>query len=278
MDSVRPWLIRGIPRLAILATAVGQIAAGDPYYGVFCLVALAITLIPAILARRIDAGVPVGLELALLWLMLADMTLGNWLGLYVRVPWYDKALHLSSSVLIGVIGFLVVYVFHLTGRLRFHPWIDRIAILLVTLGVGAIWEIGEYGVDQLFGRATQGAPSFDALDDTMIDLILDAIGGVIGAFVGAWYMCSSRSSRERVEAFAHHLARRERMKRERWRERAVGRRAAGAATAAMDTSAMDTSAAEGAAAGAGLAAVAAGNAGPIVPPLAALSLTPARRA
>jgi hypothetical protein len=246
MDAVKPWLIRGIPRLAILATAVGQIAAGDPYYGVFCLVALAITLIPALLARRIDAGVPVGLELALLSLMLADMTLGNWLGLYVRVPWYDKALHLSSSVLIGVIGFLVVYVFHLTGRLRFHPWLDRFAILLVTLGVGATWEIGEYGVDRLFGRATQGALHVAALDDTMMDLILDAIGGVVGAFVGAWYMGSSGSSRERVEAFAHHLARRGRMKRARRRERAAGASAAGA--------------------------------GPIVPPLSALSLTPARRA
>ena len=265
MESVKSWLMRGIPRLAILATAIGQIAAGDPYYGAFCLAALAITLVPALLTRRLDTGVPLGLELALLWLMLADMTFGNWLGLYVRIPWYDKALHLSSSTLIGVIGFLVVYVLHLTGRIQFHPWIDRIAILLVTLGVGAIWEIGEYAVDQLLGRATQGAPHFAALDDTMFDLMLDALGGVIGALVGAKYMYSSQSSRERVEAFARDLARRVRIKRARRRERVTAGAAAGVVSA-------------GAVACASMTAHAAAGAGPVVPPLPAASLTPARRA
>jgi hypothetical protein len=275
MESVKPWLVRGIPRLAILATAIGQIAAGDPYYGAFCLAALAITLVPALLTRRLDTGVPLGLELALLWLMLADMTFGNWLGLYVRIPWYDKALHLSSSTLIGVIGFLVVYVLHLTGRIQFHPWIDRIAILLVTLGVGAIWEIGEYAVDQLFGRATQGAPHFAALDDTMVDLMLDALGGVIGAIVGARYMYSSESSRERVEAFARDLARRVRIKRER-RERGTERERERAAAAGAGAGPGPVSVE--AAASASMTAHAAAGAGPVVPPLPVSSLTPARRA
>jgi hypothetical protein len=215
MAPVKPWLARMVPRAAILVTAIAQLVQGDPIYGAFCLLALAVTLVPSILARRLDAGIPIGLELALLWLMVTDMTLGNWLGLHLRIPWYDKALHLSSSTLVGVIGFLVVYVLHLIGRMRFHPWLDGVAILLVTLGVGAIWEIGEYAVDGLFGRATQSAPHFTAIDDTMIDLILDAIGGVIGAVVGARYLRSSTRTRERVEAFAHALARRER--RRSWR-------------------------------------------------------------
>jgi len=225
MAALRPLLIRMIPRAAILATAIAQIVTGDPYYGAFCLIALGITLIPCLLTHRLDTGVPLGLELALLWLMVTDMTLGNWLGLYARIPWYDKALHLSSSTLIGVIGFLVVYVLHLTGRIRFHPWIDGLAILLVTVGVGAVWEIGEYAVDQLLGRATQGAPGWSALDDTMVDLMLDAFGGVIGAIAGSWYMHTSQRSRERVELFARHLAQRERIKLERRRRRRLGSRA-----------------------------------------------------
>jgi hypothetical protein len=211
MATVRPWLSRAIPRIAILATAIAEIAAGDVFYGVFCLVALGITLVPCVLARRLDTGIPLELELVLLWLMVTDMTLGNWFGLYARIPWYDKALHLSSSTLVGVIGFLTVYVVHLTGRTRFHPWLDGLAILLVTLGVGAVWEIGEYAVDRLLGRATQSAPSFTALDDTMIDLILDALGGVLGALGGARYIRSSQRSRARVEAFARVLAQRERI-------------------------------------------------------------------
>jgi len=194
-----------LPRAAILATAIGELAIGDPFYGVFCFLALALTMVPAIHARSLDAGIPLELELVLLWLMLADMTLGNLFGLYVRVPWFDKALHLGNSVLIGAIGFLAIYVLHLTGRTRFHLWLAAVAILLVTLGIGAVWEIAEYAVDKLLGRRTQGSPGMSALDDTMIDLILDALGGVLGAILGSLYIRHSKRSRKRVEAFARAI-------------------------------------------------------------------------
>lgn len=183
-----------LPRAAILMTAIGELLSGDYLYGSFCLVALAITLVPAIHARRLDAGIPLSLELVLLWFMVGDMTLGNWLGMYT-LTWYDKALHLSSSVLVGFIGFLAIYVLHMTGDRKFRPWLDAVAILLVTLGIGALWEIAEYAVDRLFARRTQGAPGMSPLDDTMIDLMLDGLGGVIAAVFGPRYI---RSSRRRV--------------------------------------------------------------------------------
>lgn len=196
--------LRLLPRAAILITAVAQLATGSTVYGAFCLVALGLTLAPALRARSLDAGIPLALELAVLWLMIADMTLGNWLGLY-RLTWFDKALHFGNSSLVGVVGFLAIYVLHLTHGTRFHPWLDGLAILLVTLGIGAAWEIGEYGVDRLLGSRTQGAPNMSALDDTMVDLLLDGLGGVIGAVLGPWYIHRSRSSRERVAAFGRLL-------------------------------------------------------------------------
>ncbi|MBC7461634.1 MAG: hypothetical protein H7287_09765 [Thermoleophilia bacterium] len=169
--------------------------------------ALVLTLLPAIHARNLDAGIPIELELAVLWLMVTDMTLGNSIGLY-RLAWYDKTLHLSSSMLIATIGFLAIYLLHLTQNTRFHPWLDGLAILLVTLGVGALWEIAEFAVDRLFGLRTQGSPNLDAITDTMFDLILDGIGGVLGAVLGPLYMRHSKRSRRRVEAFARLVANR----------------------------------------------------------------------
>jgi hypothetical protein len=204
MSSVRPWLARVLPRGAILITAIGELVTGDILYSVFCLIALALTLVPAIRARSMNAGIPLELELILLWLMVADMTLGNWLGLY-HLVWYDKALHLSSSVLVALLGFLAIYLLHLTHHTRFHPVLDAIAILLVTLGIGALWEISEYGVDKLFGRASQGSPGLPPLDDTMFDLVLDGVGGVVGAIVGPLYIRHSRRSRAIVRSFRELL-------------------------------------------------------------------------
>jgi hypothetical protein len=86
--------------------------------------------------------------------------------------------------------------------MRFHPRLDAVAILLVTLGVGALWEIAEYVVDQVFGRRTQGAPNLSAIDDTMVDMMLDALGGVLGAIIGPLYIRYSRRSRAVIDAFA----------------------------------------------------------------------------
>lgn len=122
-----------------------------------------------------------------------------------HVRWYDKALHLSSSVLIALLGFLAIYVLHLTHRTRFHPILDAIAILLVTLGIGALWEIAEYGVDHLFARATQGSPGLSPIDDTMFDLMMDGLGGILGAVLGPLYMRHSRRSRALVDAFGELL-------------------------------------------------------------------------
>src|ERR1043165_3379346 len=104
-------VVRLVPRLAILATAIAELVRGDVLYGAFCIVALVLTFVPAIRARRIDAGIPIELELVLLWFMVTDMTLGNALGLY-QLTWYDKALHLSSSILIAMLGFLAIYMLH----------------------------------------------------------------------------------------------------------------------------------------------------------------------
>ncbi len=204
---MRPWWI-SLLRAAILLTAVAVMLRGDVLYGLFCLVALGLALVPAALARSHHARAPVELELALLLLMVTDMTLGNLLGLYLRLPWFDKVLHLGTSILIGLIAFLAVYVLHVTGRIRFRRWLDGAAILLLTLGIGALWEIAEYAVDGLLGRSAQSAPGMSAIDDTMIDLIVDAIGGAVAAVLGPLYMKHSARSRERVREITALISRR----------------------------------------------------------------------
>lgn len=214
------WALRG----AVLATAAVHLAGGDLLYGLFCGAALAIALAPAALARTARANLPVEVEIAFLSVLVADMTAGQLAGLYLTIPWYDKALHLGTSVLIGMVAFLAVYILHFIGHSRRHPWIDGGAILLLTLGLGAAWEIGEYAADVVFGRVTQGAPGLVPLDDTMWDLILDGAGGVLGAILGPLYMQRSRRSRRRIEEFAQLLSRVERRASRRSRSRRRGER------------------------------------------------------
>ena len=212
MSLPLPWelALAWALRAAVVLAAVIHAATGDVVYGAFSLIAVGIAIVPATIARNSRAVWPVEVELVYLWLLVSDVVLGNLAGLYFKVPWYDKALHLSSAVLVGVVAFYAVYLAHSLGRIQRHPWIDGAAIFLVTLGLGALWEIGEFGVDQAFGRRTQGSPVQGAIDDTMWDLILDGAGGVIGAILGPLYMTRSGRSRARLDAIAKLLDDRER--------------------------------------------------------------------
>jgi hypothetical protein len=196
-----PSVARNVLRGAIIVAAIISIVRGDVLYGLFCLTVLGITIL---LSRRAKRS-PIEIDLVLLMIMVLDMALGHALGLYRIVPWYDKALHLGCSIVIGLVGCFAIYVVHVTGRFKFHPWLDGIAILLLTVGFGAVWEIGEYGVDSLLGLTTQTSPRLAAIDDTMLDLLIDAIGGAVAAVLGPIYMRRSQNSRQRVDTIASWL-------------------------------------------------------------------------
>jgi len=192
-------------RAAVLVTAAVFVANGDWIFGAFCVISVLLAVTPTLVARNAKIAWPFEIELVLLWFLLTHLTLGHLLHLYTRITWFDKALHFGNSGLIGFVAFLAVYLAHFLRHDRAHPWLDGITILLVTLGLGALWEIGELGVDQLFGRLTQGSPTLPPLVDTMWDLILDGLGGVIASIVGPLYMHHSKRSRLRVAQFAAHV-------------------------------------------------------------------------
>lgn len=205
--TLRPWEVRAawLLRLLILTTAVAHVLGGEYLYALLCAAVIAVLVVPPLLARTSRANVPIEVELVALWGAVGDMTLGRLIGLYPGTAWFDKALHLGNSVLIGLLAFLVVYALRFTGRLRTSAVVNGVVIVLLALGVGALWEILEYVADLAFERGAQGSPVMAPLDDTMWDLILDGVGGFLGALLGTPYMRWSGRTACRIAAFAELL-------------------------------------------------------------------------
>jgi len=204
-ESVPRWEINlawGLKAVIIL-TALAQFARGQFIFGLGALFVAGIASLPARMARNHRVNFPVEIEIPLFLILVVHLTLGLFLDFYNRFDHYDKLLHYGNSVLIGYIGFLVVYAMYFTGRLKSSPLMMGFVILMVTLGVGAFWEIMEYGSDQLlYGnfasvQKQQESPTMSALDDTMWDLVLNFGGGVFGAIGGALYVHRSKKTRSR---------------------------------------------------------------------------------
>lgn len=113
--------------------------------------------------------------IATLLFILMAMYFGNVLNFYDLVPYYDKILHTSSGIIIGIMS-IVVYA-HFTKE-YFHKINPRFVMLfcvIFTLALAGGWEIWEYTTDKIFGLNSQ----LNSLDDTMTDIICGTVGGLI---------------------------------------------------------------------------------------------------
>lgn len=140
------------------------------------LVSLAFAFVPTRRPRTLKAA-----EAAVL-LAFAGHVVGHAFGVYQNWPPYDTVLHFS----VPLITPLILYALSQSS-----PWLwdwrkvtpFEVGIYLFALAVtfGTLWEILEFGMDQLFGTREQ-----DNLFDTMIDLIADVSGAALGAALGGY--------------------------------------------------------------------------------------------
>lgn len=153
---------------------------------------LLLTALPMLIFRQLEIFIPPELELLTIAFVFAALYLGETHDYYGRFWWWDVALHTTSGVLLGILGFLLVYVLNGIPRLdlRMQPGFVAFFAFCFALAVGTLWEIFEFAMDELAGMNMQkpflGDPS--GLIDTMWDLIVDALGALTIALSGYLYM------------------------------------------------------------------------------------------
>jgi uncharacterized membrane protein YjdF len=153
---------------------------------------MAVILAPTLLGVRLPVKIPPEIQVLALLFVFAALFLGEIQRYYDRIPWWDQALHVSSGLLLGILGFLLVYVLNANKRIDLHlqPSFVALFAFLFAVSVGTLWEIFEFAMDTLFGlnmqKAKFGDPS--GLTDTMWDLFIDVLGALVISVYGWWYM------------------------------------------------------------------------------------------
>ena len=142
---------------------------------------------PIVLGARFQVKIPYE-TLAVLFVYLS-LFLGEVLDFYNRFWWWDVILHTTSAFLLGITGFLLVYVLNEDEKvnLDLSPFFIALFAFMFAMGFGAIWEIFEFAMDELFGLNMQKS----GLQDTMWDLIVDAIGAISISILGYRYLLTT---------------------------------------------------------------------------------------
>ncbi len=155
-----------------------------------------ITFAPLFLEKKFRVYIPPEFVLLSITFVFASLFLGEIHGYYARYWWWDIVLHTGSGFLLGIIGFLLVHLLNETEDIGVHmkPVFVASFAFLFAVGMGALWEILEFGMDSFFGMNMQKEMLDDpsGLTDTMWDMIVDTLGAMVIAVLGYGYIKTAR--------------------------------------------------------------------------------------
>jgi len=204
-DSVVDLIDRGISLLLKIILAVGAVLEamqGNWMVAITTTGIVIVAFLPMLVGYRFHVRIPPEFELLAVIFVYASLFLGEVHGYYLKYWWWDILLHTSSGLIMGVFGFLLVYVINEHEDLEMHmkPGFVCLFAFMFALGMGTIWEIVEFALDQLLGMDTQGS----SLADTMSDLIVDGIGALIISMLGYKYLRANQAD-SFLERWIHHF-------------------------------------------------------------------------
>ncbi len=145
---------------------------------------LLVSLAPFYLKAAHNVYIPAVFMYAAVAFIFSSVFLGQFGGLYDRWHWYDAFLHFISALAFGLAGFLLLFVYYVHNKLKLPKGIILFFTFFFCLGIGALWEVIEYGIDHVLGTNMQ----VSSLDDTMIDLILNGLGAGVAIILCSLYM------------------------------------------------------------------------------------------
>lgn len=189
------WLVHRrisiILKIALLLGAILLFLQARYQAGFETLVILFITFLPILLGKRFQVKIPHEFETLAVVFVYMSLFLGEVQGYYLRFWWWDLVLHAGSGFLLGILGFLLVYVLNEKRgvELGLHPLFVAVFAFMFAMGMAAIWEIFEFIMDQVLGLNMQQS----GLVDTMWDLIVDGVGAFFISVLGWSYLKTKKS-------------------------------------------------------------------------------------
>lgn len=185
-------VLSNIIRALLVIFLIINFFTGDHSQDFLIVVTFALTYYPSILEKRFGVYLPKRLQIVITLFIFAAQVLGELGDFYEKIPWWDTMLHTISGVVLGLVGFLFVYLLNEKGNVNVNlsPKFVIIFAFCLALTMGVFWEFFEFGADRILGYNMQKfrMPGQDGLVDTMCDLIVDTVGAIVACIGGYIYI------------------------------------------------------------------------------------------
>lgn len=184
MDILRNFRLIWLVWLALGTVTIVALVLGRYSAAFVAASALGLTLLPLLFAWRFNIKLPAEFGAAISLFLFATLILGEVGDFYNRFWWWDVALHTGSALGFGLLGFILIFMVFEGDRYAAPPLALAVFSFSFAMSLGALWEIFEFAMDQIFGMNMQKS----GLLDTMLDLIVNALGAGLGGAAGFAYL------------------------------------------------------------------------------------------
>jgi hypothetical protein len=188
INSTISWILK----ILIAFTTIYFFLNQNFLLGIFAILVLAISLIPAAVNRSYNINLPWSLDFWLtLWLALC--VFGS-VDFYKRFSWWDNFLHFSGTTVLVYLAFVLIYALNFTNKIRLSIPLIGFFTFLVGIAFGALWEIAEFLIWRITGHNTLtiGGNIEESFYDTFSDLQLDVLGALVAAIFGMKFVARQR--------------------------------------------------------------------------------------
>jgi uncharacterized membrane protein YjdF len=183
------WLIIIVLRIALVVAMLWAIALGDLVTLGMSVLTFASSFVPTFVERYYNVSLPIEYHLVIVAFLFMSLFLGEVGDAYERFWWWDIVLHASSGVVLGFIGFLVLYVLQARGKTKMSPSLIAFFCFCASMTIGVLWELFELFMDTVFGlNMLKGHMN------TLIDLIVDALGALAISLLAYFYYKNQHGS------------------------------------------------------------------------------------
>lgn len=162
-------------RIIVICIMIFQFYSKNFESGFLCILTLILLMMPSLIQVTLKIEFPILLEITLLLFIFAAEILGEIHAFYVIFPFWDTVLHTLNGFLMAAIGLSLVNLLNKSDKLTFSlsPLFTAIVAFCFSMTIGVIWEMFEFGMDQIF--------MLDMQKDTVIhqisSVLLDPKGG-----------------------------------------------------------------------------------------------------
>lgn len=184
------YIVMNFVRILLVLSLITTYLKGRTLITIFLGITLLATYIPHIMKHFFNIETRAESQIVMLIFIYGVLFLSEVRGLFANYWWWDVLLTFSASIVLGFIGFTVIYSLYQERVIDTSPFMVVFLAFSISFAIGSLWEIFSFAMDRYLGFNLQQLGTGDIIKN----LSIYASGALLVSFSSFIFMKYYRSN------------------------------------------------------------------------------------